>query len=92
MLVHLEYAAQVKREAGTARESLESSQPLTLADLLSWACARRGDDFSRLLLKPDGRVQPTLLIFINDRQTPPDGGAPLQDGDVVTVMSPISGG
>jgi molybdopterin converting factor small subunit len=92
MIVHLEYAAQARRVAGTGRESLEIGETARLCDLFAHAAAGRGEEFARLLFKPDGSVQLSLLVFVNDRQTPADSAAALEDGDVVTVMSPISGG
>lgn len=92
MTVVLEYTAQLKRAAGTAREELTLPAGATLSAALSLAGAQHGDDFRRLLLDDTGRRLPTLLVFHCDRQVSAAADPPLADGDTVTVLSPMSGG
>ncbi len=92
MNVTVEYTAQIKRAAGTARESLDVADGATAADVLRAAAARHDDSFRRLVLTSDGSPQPTLLIFVADEQVRAESTEPLADGTTVTLLSPISGG
>lgn len=92
MTVQLEYTAQLKRAAGTAREEIAVQEPATLSAVLANAAARHGEDFRRLLLTADGGPQPSLLLFVADAQVPAGDDPEIRPGDVVTIMSPISGG
>jgi molybdopterin converting factor small subunit len=92
MRVHLEYTAQVKRAAGTSRETIELPAGVTLSAALRHAAARHGEDFRRLVLTDGGGPQPALLLFHCDAQVRSGSDPKLSDGDTITIMSPISGG
>jgi molybdopterin converting factor small subunit len=87
--VTLRYLAQVKQAAGRGVEVVELAAACTLADLLA-AQARQRPALAPLLLTPEGRVQPALLLFLGDVQVGPE--AVLHDGADVTVLSPMAGG
>ena len=92
MNVTVEYTAQIKRAAGTARESVDVADGATIADVLQAAAAQHDDAFRRLVLTADGTPQPTLLVFVADEQVRLDSAEPLTDGTTLTLLSPISGG
>ncbi len=92
MNVTVEYTAQIKRAAGTARETLDVADGATVSDVLRAAADRHDDSFQRLVLTADSAPQPTLLIFVADEQVRADSTEPLADGATVTLLSPISGG
>lgn len=92
MTIHLEYTAQLRRAAGTARETVSVPEAATLSAALRAAAASRKDDFRRLLFTADGRVQPVLLIFRGDEPVVTGADPLLREGETITVMSPISGG
>ncbi len=92
MNITVEYTAQIKRAAGTARESVEVPDGATVADVLRQAADGRDDSFRRHVLTGDSTPQPTLLIFVADEQVRADSAEPLADGTTVTLLAPISGG
>lgn len=92
MKVTVEYTAQIKRAAGTARESLDVADGATVADVLRAAADGHDDSFRRLVLTSENSPQPTLLIFVADEQVRADSSDPLADGTTVTLLAPISGG
>jgi molybdopterin converting factor small subunit len=87
--VTLRYLAQVKQAAGHGVEVVELHPGCTLAELLA-AQARQRSALASLLLTPEGRVQPALLLFVGDTQAGPE--TVLHDGADVTVLAPMAGG
>lgn len=92
MQVTVEYTAQIKRAAGLARETLDIPDGASLSQLISQIAADRDEALQRMLVNGEGVPQPTLLVFVRDEQMRLDDATPLADGDVVTFLSPISGG
>jgi molybdopterin converting factor small subunit len=92
MQVTVEYTAQIKRAAGLASETLDMADGATLSQLITQLAAGRDEALQRMLVTGDGVPQPTLLVFVRDEQRRLDDATPLADGDVVTFLSPISGG
>ena len=92
MRITLQYATQVKRAAGVGADTLDAPAEAKLLDLLHLAAERRGDALRSMLLSEAGTIQPSLLVFAGDRQIGRDEPITLCDGDVLTLMSPISGG
>jgi molybdopterin converting factor small subunit len=89
--VGVRYMAQVKQAAGVAAEQVHLEGPCSVEEFIVRLAERHGEPLRKLLLKA-GSVQPTILLFVGDVQVHPGDGTPLQDGDVVTVLSPIAGG
>lgn len=92
MQITVEYAAQIKRAAGTPRDDIELESPATLADVVAAIAVKRGDALRGTLLSAQSTVHPSILIFVGDNQVRDAMDHPVQDGDVVTFLSPISGG
>jgi molybdopterin converting factor small subunit len=92
MRITVQYATQVKRAAGVGSETLDVPSSCGIADVVRLVAERRGEALRKLLLDDAGQVQPSLLIFAGDRQIGRSESVALRDGDVVTIMSPISGG
>jgi molybdopterin converting factor small subunit len=90
--VRIQYMAQVRQAAGVAEDGIEMERPCLAADLLLRLAGQRGDTFRRLVVDEQGRLQPTLLVFVGEEQIGPNGGRLLRDGDVITVLSPMAGG
>jgi molybdopterin converting factor small subunit len=92
MQVTVEYAAQVKRAAGQAAETVEVPAGSTVQDVLRRVVELRGEPLRELLFGGDGRLHPSILLFVGDRQVRWDDTTALADRDTLTVLSPISGG
>jgi molybdopterin converting factor small subunit len=91
MRVTVKYMAQVRHAAGTAVEQVDLNPPCSLAELLAQLAHRR-EGLRGLLLQSEGQLQPSLLLFVGDRQVAAGEGVSLKDGDVVTVLAPMAGG
>jgi molybdopterin converting factor small subunit len=92
MQVTIEYAAQVKRAAGVASESVDVDAACSVQDLLAQVATDRGDALKNILFDGDGVLHPSILLFVGNSQIHWDTPLKLNDRDVVTVLSPISGG
>jgi molybdopterin converting factor small subunit len=92
MQITVEYAAQIKRAAGQAGETFECDSPCTVEDLLHCVADRHGEPLSNLLFDSNRRLHPSILLFVGDSQIRWDEPRQLQDRDVLTILSPISGG
>ena len=81
MRIELRLFARAREAAGTSSAELDAA---TLGELLDLARANYGAEFGAVL---DGS-----RVWINGDE-PTDGDAtPLQDGDEVAVLPPVSGG
>lgn len=92
MKVTLEYTAQAKRVVGVGTEELEVPADATLQDSVRRAAEKHGDELRRILFTHDDALHPSVLLFLRDEQIRWDTPVTLQAGDVVTILSPISGG
>ena len=92
MHLTVEYTSQLKRAAGVADESVEVPDDCTLEELLWLVSGRHGGEMRRLLFDAQGRFQESILLFIGDRQVHWQPSLELSQGQVVTLVSPISGG
>jgi molybdopterin converting factor small subunit len=90
MNIVVEYTAQLRDRTGCESEPFDVSDDATLADVLKAVVDRHGADVAGLLLDEDAAPSASLLCFIAEEQVV--GSATLSDGDVVTLMTPISGG
>lgn len=91
MQITVEYTAQLKRAAGVPAETFELDDDGALDDLVQQIVRRHGNPLRSVLLGEDGRLHPSILVFVGERQLHADDGS-LGDGDVVSFLSPISGG
>jgi molybdopterin converting factor small subunit len=92
MKVSVRYLAQLKQAAGVGAETVEVGSPCTPRECVGRLAEQHGGELRRLLLGGDGRLNPTVLVFVGDEQVMPDERVLLNDGDVVTVLLPVAGG
>ena len=92
MQITVEYSAQVKRAAGTGRETVELDGTPSLRDVALHVAGLHGGDLSAVLLDGKGNIHPSILIFVGDDQVRGDDDRPLAEGNTVAFLSPISGG
>ena len=92
MKVTLHYWAQVKQAAGIACEELELNAPCSAQELGEQAAERHGDPLRSFLLGEDNTPRRNLLLIVDDVHVRWNEPFPLQGGEEVTVLPPISGG
>lgn len=91
MKIAVRYMAQLRRVAGTAVEQVELERPCSTTDLMKRLAERHGRPFRDLVLDEAGGIRPAVLLFVGDEQVGLEI-APLREGDVVTVLTPMAGG
>ena len=91
-MLTIEYTAQLRRAAGVARETLEAHGDCALEELVRQLADRHGEELRRVLLDAEGRLQRSVLVFVNDQQVAEGSDMKLRDGQTVTFVAPISGG
>ncbi len=92
MKITIDYIAQANAAAGTNSETCTVADNCSLLELLATAAEKRGAALANLVFCPDGKIRPSILIAINNDlifiRNPPS----LNNGDVVALMPPMSGG
>ena len=92
MLITVHYTTQLKAALGVGREQLDLDPPIHLNDVLGALHERHGATFADLVYAGDGRLLPSILLCLGDNQIEASYADPLEDGDVLTLLSAISGG
>lgn len=92
MKVTVEYTAQIKAAAGLGSEQVEVEPGCTVDQLVCRLAEQHGDPLRNMVLTEEGRPSSAVLLFVGQTQVRPDEPKQLADGDLVTFLSPISGG
>ena len=97
MRITVQFAAQIRQAAGTGSTIVETADGLNVNQLVCQIADGSNDTLKNLLHSSDNLLQPALLVFVNDKliqrsRKPAPCSVILSDGDVVTLMSPMSGG
>jgi molybdopterin converting factor small subunit len=92
MTVTVAYTTQLKAALGMASEQIELDSPAAVSDLLQALRDRHQAAFADLVFGADNQLLPSVLLCVGDDQIDPNKHHPLKDGDVVTLLSAISGG
>jgi molybdopterin synthase sulfur carrier subunit len=66
-------------------------QATSVAEAVTSLCRQR-EALSKRLLKPNGKVRPSVTLFVNDTQPPARWDTALDDGDTLTIVMPVGGG
>ena len=92
MKITVRYSGQIRQAAGVAAETIELQDACTAHELVVRLAEDRGEPLRGQLLDAEGALQGHLLLAVRDAQVERDGQAELQDGDEVSIVSPIGGG
>ena len=92
MQITIKYLAQLKQAAGITHETVDVESPCVPSTVLQRLTERHDDRFRRLLFDQEGKLHPAILVFVGENQTRPDTPYVFQEGDLVTILSPMAGG
>ncbi|MCZ6792932.1 MAG: MoaD/ThiS family protein [Planctomycetota bacterium] len=92
MNVTVKYWGQIKQAAGQASEPVEVTDDCTAQELVLRLANDRGEPLRAHLLDEAGNPRASLLLVVGEEQVSWDSPHRLRDGDVITLLPPISGG
>lgn len=92
MRVTVEYRAKARKAAGIASETVELAEPCSIQELLVRLAHQHGEPMRQLVLGSDGTPHPAILLFLGDQQVRPDSRQPVEDGDVLVMLPPVTRG
>ena len=89
MNVTVAFTTQLKAAIGMSEQAITLPESATVGDALKHLATQHPQPFNDMVLS-DGELLPSILISVNDQQV--DEKAALAEGDVLTLLSAISGG
>jgi molybdopterin converting factor small subunit len=89
MRVTVEFFGPAREAAGAARLAIDCDTTCSAQDVVARLAAERGGRLGHLLLV-NSQLAPSVLVAVNDQEAA--GPVPLNDGDEITVIPPVSGG
>jgi len=92
MNVTVQYCAQIKQAVGITSEVVELDGSCSAQDLILRLAEKHGDPVRGFLLDDDGRQRINNLLVVGEDQVCWNTPRLLEDGDVVMILPPISGG
>lgn len=92
MKVTVEYSAQLRKVIGRATEELHPGRGATVQEVVADIAKREGEPLQGLLLAKEGRPSSSILLCVNDEQVFWSTPRELEDGDTITITTPIAGG
>ena len=92
MRVTVNYTAQAQDAAGTASEHVDLSDGQTVRDLLVKVSEQHGDRLRTVLVGGDGKPHGAVLVVVGYEQVRANDPRGLKEGDVISILTPISGG
>lgn len=92
MKVRVLYTTQLKHALDRASEEVDLPGPLTVGQLLRHLSELHGEPFDKLVLARQGELCYSILICVGSESIGRDISTKLQDGDELTLLSPVSGG
>ena len=92
MIVTVRYCAQIKQAIGFASEAVELDGTCSAQDLVHRLAEKHGDPVRSFLLDDGGHLRINNLLVVGEDQVRWETPRLLEDGDVVTILPPISGG
>lgn len=92
MKIVVEYTAQVKKAAGLSREEFHVAEGCTLQELVKQVSERHAANLKPILFPGSEELHASILLFVSDQQVLWNETLTLKPDQVVTILSPISGG
>lgn len=85
MSVRLKFSGQCRLTMGCDEQSIDIPDSVLFTELVTKQSITP-------LLNSDGRINNSILIFVNSKQCVNTRSLMINDGDEITFMSPMSGG
>ena len=92
MKITIKYMAQARKATGVSSENLNAEAGTTVQDFVAKELCQRHNDLGSFILDDNNLLRNMVLIFQGDKQITATDPSQLRDGDVLTIMTPITGG
>lgn len=92
MNIKLRFTAQLKDKAGLGTDQIVLNSNEKLQSLLRRLVDKYGHDFGQILFDEKGFYRNSNLIAVNGYQVNYTENSKLNEGDEITILSPVSGG
>ena len=92
MIVRVLYTTQLKHTLGRGSDEVELPGPMTVGHVLEHLSQLHGEPFDHLVFAGQGKLTPSILICVGTECLGRDLSAQLNEGDELTLLSPVSGG
>ena len=93
MRITIHYMGQVRHAAAASSpQEMDLPGPCSVLECLRLLADRPDGRLRHFLLDEKGQVQRTILLFAGEEHVRDADKAMLNDGDALTVLSPIAGG
>ena len=94
MEITVQFEAQLRHVAGVGHASISVPDECSVSGALQTVSAQFGPALGERLLAPDGTMQRSVLVFVNDQAIQHEQATThlLKTGDVLLLYPPISGG
>ena len=92
MEITAQYGGQLADAAGCHQETVNLEPAERLSALLRLLADRHGPGISRLVFRPDGQAQLSLLAAVDDRQVDKGDDPVLTNARTVMLLTPMAGG
>ncbi|WP_420322056.1 MoaD/ThiS family protein [Flagellimonas sp.] len=90
--IKLVLTAQLKDAAGVSAEVVEINEGEKLQEVIRSVGKQYGETFEAILFDENGDYRHSNLIVVNQVQVNFEDEININDGDEITLMSPIAGG
>lgn len=92
MKIEVFYTTQLKHALGCSSNEVDVPSPLTVGQLLEHLSQLHGELFNKLVFASQGELSSSILVCVGNKCLGRDLSTTLNEGDEVTLLSPVSGG
>ncbi len=92
MRITIKYMAQIRKGSGVPEETVELAGAKTVQDFIKQNLCQLHPDLGQYILDEKGALRSIILIFHGQAKVSDAIPRELKDGDVITMMPPITGG
>ena len=92
MKVTVKYLSQIRKATNVPQEEVELNHAISVQELIKTVLCKKYEKLSQVILDQSGALRPIILVF--HQQKPVKEGTPslIENGDIITIMAPITGG
>lgn len=92
MKIQLDLSTQLQERAGLSSNEITLDGPCGIQEAAQAIIQSSRAELKAFLFDDDGRLRPAILLSINDRQIDWQENPIVNEGDRISILSPIAGG